>query len=255
MPGYHSVKEMGKFIGLVVIFIISACSRPPENVKKPMPSTNQAYRNAMEKATYPEPSKVCDSLFPINSSNKKLTWKTIKGEKYLLVVSLKGKVSFYKNDSTGFYNTQGWPIWVTASPQLLDRVNSLKPNDVDMRLKQLLGLPPESSYPYVVEFWVRPQDLFRPCPDNEIKDKTCDLCFPEKTDSSYIKWFNKTRIDRYYACGLENQYPWTQLGYTYDWNPSNRSHVGLSEYVIGMNKKIVVKKVYKVTEYLESMSN
>lgn len=245
---------MSRFIWVISIFLISACSHSYQKSQKTAPTTNQVYRTAMEGAAYPEPSKICDSLFPINASNSKLTWKTINGEKYLLVVSLKGKVSFYKNDSTGFFPTQGWHIWVTASPQLLDRVNALKPADVEMRLKQLLGLPPESKYPYVVEFWVRPQDLVRPCPDSDITDKSCDLCFPNKTDSSYIKWFNKTRVQRYYACGLENQYPWTQLGYTYDWNPSNTSHVGLSEYVIGLNKKIVVKKIYKLEEYLASVS-
>ena len=30
-------------------------------------------------------------------------------------------------------------------------------------------------------------------------------------------------------------YPWTQLGYTYDWHPANTSAIGLSEYVLMQN--------------------
>jgi hypothetical protein len=70
-------------------------------------------------------------------------------------------------------------------------------------------------------------------------------------DADYIKWFNQSRIDRYYSTGLYNQYPWTQLGYTYDWNPKNKSHRGLSEFVIGKNKTIYVNKVYTTEEYLK----
>lgn len=40
-----------------------------------------------------------------------------------------------------------------------------------MRLKQLLGLPPTATNSYFVKFWVRPNDLFRPCPDKEINGK------------------------------------------------------------------------------------
>ncbi|MBK7588301.1 MAG: hypothetical protein IPI22_08170 [Bacteroidetes bacterium] len=77
------------------------------------------------------------------------------------------------------------------------------------------------------------------------------LSSKDSTDNDYIQWFNTSRIDRYYANGLYNQYPWTQLGYTYDWHPKNKSHTGVSEFVIGKNKNIYVHKSYTTEEYLK----
>ncbi len=126
-----------------------------------------------------------------------------------------------------------------------------KATNVNRRLIELLGLPPNATYSYFVEFWVKPSDLFRPCPDKEINDSQCDLCFPANTDKEHITWINENRISRYYECALYNQYPWSQLGYTFDWNAKNTSHVGLSEFVIAANKNIVVEAIYTTEEYLK----
>ena len=167
-------------------------------------------------------------------------------------------MSFYEPylspDST-FFNTKGYPIWITTAPELLQRMKETKPKNVDHRLKQLLGLPPTSEYSHFVEFWVRPQDLFRPCPDQEISDNRCDTYFPAGTDSLHIDWINGYRINSYYQRELYEKYPWTQLGYTYDWSPRNKSHVGLSEFVIGTDRDIVVKAIYTTEEYLKMGGN
>lgn len=215
---------------------------------------NQAaiYQKAISTAMSPDSSKICYNLIPITKENDKLVWKRINGEDYLLVVTWKQNVSYYKPYlDSAFYNTGAYPIWVTTVPELAERIKKESPVDVDLRLKQLLGLPPTSVYSYFVEFWVRPSDMFRPCPDKEIKDSSCSLCFPDGTDSTHINWINTNRIDRYYPCNLYDKYPWTQLGYTYDWNPGNQSHIGLSEFVIGSRKKIVVKSITTTSEYLK----
>jgi hypothetical protein len=210
------------------------------------------YQKAIEDAMAPDSSKICNNLLPINKENDALIWKTVNGEEYLLVVTWKQNVNYYKlYIDSAFYNTGSHPLWVTAVPELKERMRNYKTKDHDLRLKQLLGLPPNSVYSYFVEFWVKPKDLFRPCPDKEISDKSCSLCFPENTDSTYSKWINNNRIDRYYQCELYNRYPWTQLGYTFDWNSGNKSHVGLSEFVIGADKKIIVKAIYTTEEYLQ----
>jgi len=200
----------------------------------------------------PAPGKVCTDLIPIVPENTNLIWKNISGENYILVVTWKQNISYYEPylDST-FYNTGKYPLWVTTAPELLQRMKKEKPRDADLRLKQLLGLPPNSVYSYFVECWVKPEDLFRPCPDNEITDGQCDLCFSEQTDPTHIAWMNDNRISRYYQCALYEKYPWTQLGYTYDWNPQNRSHVGLSEFVIGNDKKIKINAIYSTQDYLK----
>jgi hypothetical protein len=205
------------------------------------------YENAVKDAMYPEAAKQDSSLVDISAENKSLI-RNPKDSQYVLVVTWKTK-NYYPD--SGKYNTGNYEIWATAAPELAERMKQEKTKDKSMRLKQLLGLPPASQYNFFVEFWVKPGDLFRPCPDKEITDKKCNLCFSQKDslDSAYIKWFNDTRISRYYACNLYDKYPWSELGYTYDWNYKNKSHKGLSEFVIRKNAIIYVNKVYTTDEY------
>lgn len=210
----------------------------------------ELYQSAIEEAMSPAPDKIYSNLIPINSSNSNLIRKEISNEMYILVVTWKNDTSYYKPNSEGFYNTGNYPIWITTAPELLKRMQQEKSDDINLRLKQLLGLPPNSVYNYFIEFWVKPEDLYRPCPDNEISDSSCELCFPSQTKEAYKTWVNDNRINRYYNCELYNKYPWKQLGYTYDWNPKNKTHVGLSEFVIGKNKNLVINKIYTTEEYL-----
>jgi len=211
------------------------------------------YQQAIQTAMYPAGNTPDTNLVAITPNNPKLRWKKICDQDYVLVLTWKsGK--FYPD--SGLYNTGSWsPIWVTTAPELKERMQQelTAKSDTALRLKQLLGLPPTASYKYFYELWVNPQDLFRPCPDNEITDKRCNICFTKKdsTNMDYVNWINATRLSRYYACGLYNQYPWTELGYTYDWNPQNKSHIGPSEFVIRQYSRVYVKKVYTTSEYLK----
>ena len=211
-------------------------------------TNRELYKLSIINSIYPESSEICTNLVQINDSNKTLIRKNINGEEYILVCTWKQNVSFYQKDT--IFNTGTYPIWVTTAPELKNRIKKDSPKDVNLRLIQLLGLPPTAQYSYFVEFWVRPVDLFRPCPDKEITDSKCDLCFPEGTDPEHIKWINENRISRYYQCDLYYQYPWGQLGYTYDWNPKNKSHFGLSEFIIGTNKTIYINRIVTTSEYL-----
>ena len=208
----------------------------------------ELYEQSMINSIRPDSSKIYYDLVEINDSNQNLIRKTINSEEYILVCTWKQNVSFYQKDTV--FNTGNWPLWVTTAPELKERFKLESPKDTNLRLLQLLGLPPTSTYSYFVEFWVRPQDLFRPCPDSEITDGSCDLCFPEGTPQEHINWINENRISRYYQCDLYNQYPWGQLGYTWDWNPKNKSHVGLSEFIIGSGKTIYVRRIVTTGEYL-----
>ena len=212
-------------------------------------TNRELYKLSIINSIYPDSSEICTKLVQINDSNKTLIRKNINGEEYILVCTWKQNVSFYQKDTV--FNTGTYPIWVTTAPELKNRIKKESPKDVNLRLIQLLGLPPTAQYSYFVEFWVRPVDLFRPCPDKEITDSKCDLCFPEGTDPEHIKWINENRISRYYQCDLYYQYPWGQLGYTYDWNPKNKSHFGLSEFIIGTNKTIYINRIVTTLEYLK----
>ena len=234
---------------LFVLLSFGACQTSKLTSTAPK-DEKSLYQESILSAMSPGPDKIDTNLVSINDQNRNLVRKTINNQEYILVVTWKPDTSYYKPDNSGFYNTTNFPIWVTTAPELLQRMKNETTEDVDFRLKQLLGLPPTSDYKYFIEFWVKPEDLFRPCPDNEITDNRCDLCFPDNQDLEYIKWINDLRIKSYYDCELYNKYPWTQLGYTYDWNFDNKSHIGLSEFVIAKNRNIIVNRFYSTKDYL-----
>lgn len=225
---------------LIVSTILTSCS-----IKK---SDKDIYIESLQSSIYPDSSKIDTNLVQINDENENLIRKNIAGEEYILVVTLKQNISYYKDT----FNTGNYPIWVTTSPELKDRFSSENVIDTNLRLIQLLGLPPGSKYDYFVEFWVKPIDLFRPCPDKEIYDDRCGLCFPDSVSEEHLMWINENRISRYYQCDLYDRYPWTQLGYTYDWDPKNKTHIGLSEFIISSNRTIYLNKIYSINDYLNN---
>jgi hypothetical protein len=141
--------------------------------------------------------------------------------------------------------------WVTAAPELQNfcKASTLGHHALILRLEQLLGLPPNSGRKRFVELWVNHEDLFRPSPDPEITDHEAELEFPAssrfiKVADEHIRWFNDWKSKAYTGQG----YPWTRLGYTYDWgNPD--SEVGLSEFVIRKGAIVVIQSVSDLNKY------
>jgi hypothetical protein len=117
--------------------------------------------------------------------------------------------------------------------------DGLTGEDQTLRLEQLLGLPPNDGKTTFAELWVKPADLFRPSADPEITDHEAGLVFPSVTDfltvsQTFINWFDALIASSY----GEDGYPWTRLGYTYDWG-NDESEVGVSEFVIRSGATVV----------------
>jgi hypothetical protein len=121
---------------------------------------------------------------------------------------------------------------------------------LDRRLEQRIGLPPYGTYDAFLEVWVPVAQLRRPCVDQEVTDTACDLrpplianansdnvawqcpaTWPGAGDgeAAQAQWMCATWINRYGNSVAEKNYPWTALGYAYDWGDPSR--VGPSEYV------------------------
>ena len=149
----------------LIVLITGACKTLNVGVEQKQ-RDESLYRQSIENAIYPEASKVDTNLVPVTKQNQHLVWKNIGGQDYVLVVTWKQNISYYKPylDSAA-YNTGSYPIWVTTAPELLERMKHEKYRNANHRLLQLLGLPPNAVYSYFVEFWVKPADLFRQCPD------------------------------------------------------------------------------------------
>ncbi len=76
-------------------------------------------------------------------------------------------------------------------------------------------------------------DLFRPCPDPDPTKPSCTLDFPKDAPERHKAWMAGQVSSRYTAPG---GYPWTRLGYTFDWNPDTPRY-GASEYVLRTGSK------------------
>ena len=141
-------------------------------------------------------------------------------------------------------------VWVTVASEFKKfcREYRLTAN-LTLRMEQLLGLPPNSGKTKVVEMWALPSDIFRPSPDPEISDHEAELEFRvttrfQKTSQKHMKWFNDTRTKSY----GEEGFPWTRLGYTYDWG-NIETEVGLSEFIIAEDSTVSIKSVSSTEEY------
>lgn len=200
------------------------------------------YNQALQDAMLAEDNEICRNLVSIDQNNKDLIWRDGR----VLVVTWTRYPESYpvgKEVATWWGDT-----WVTAVPELKDFIskNNLSGENT-LRVEQLLGLPPESEYSSFAELWVRPQDLFRPAPDPEINDTEAGLAFSDSVTSEYKISFNNTIISQYFG---DKKYPWTRLGYTYDWgNP--RSEIGLSEFVIRKGSSVIVNSLQSNEDYIK----
>lgn len=241
---------------IILGFLLMACAPRLLHKSYDQQKVKKLYGNSISDAAFPQASEISNQLTAINSENNNLKWKTINEKEYLLVSTWTKDTTFYKTRPEGRndFNTGIGEIWVTIVPELQKLCREEKfgrKEGLDLRLKQLIGLPPTTTKTHFVEIWVQPKDLFRPCPDADIQDSQCDLCFTDDAEESYVAWFNKLRVNSYYNCNWDWNYPWTQMGYTYDWNPKNKTHQGLSEFIIRQNSDIWVNAVYSTEAYCQ----
>ncbi len=213
----------------------------------PPPTLEQLYVKAVEDAMVAKENEVSHNLTPILANNSDLIWQGEGENSSVLMVTWTKYASSYpvgENVSISWGDT-----WVTAAPEIQRFFREHVSSDANftVRAAQLLGLPANTTNTYFVELWVKPQMLFRPTPDNEITDTTASLMFPANATVDYKAWFNSNIIYSYYPM----KYPWTRLGYTYDWG-STVDHVGLSEFILKQNATIMVKSVTPTVEYLQN---
>ncbi len=171
------------------------------------------------------------------------------------------------SDAENYYNENGsWDTldskyltWVTQKSQFIQVAKSLKLQRLQkerlaLRMEQLLGLAPnvaKDTGRVFMEMWVKAEDLFRPCRDPEVTDRECNTSFPggaySSTGPAYGQVYDGLVQGNVRADAPEGEplyrAPWTRLGYTYDYHTRNRTHFGMSEYIIkqGAIVKIVAK--------------
>lgn len=211
----------------------------------------QLYAAALQDAKVAEPDEIVDTLTAITPDNSELNWQ----EGQVLVVTW---TSWNGYDSLVGQETQlAREVWVTATPQLQSFCQSYAATPetpLTLRLEQLLGLPANNGKTRFVEMWVNPDDMLRPSPDGEVDDTTVELELPgperfpsQQAYEFHRDWFNLQMSLQAYDEPSKG-YPWTRLGYTYDWgNPE--SEVGLSEFVVAAGSTVAIAQVSTIETY------
>lgn len=118
--------------------------------------------------------------------------------------------------------------------------------DMELRMQQLIGLPPQDGKTHFSVLRVKPNDLYRPSRDSEIDDTVSQLTFPENVTVKHKAWFEENAEYSYNP----HRYPWTGLGYTYDW-ADNGTEYGLSEFILKNGAEVTVEKTYTNEEFFE----
>ena len=202
------------------------------------------YSNAMVNASNVVASKIKMDLTSITADNTNLIWRTnpTTGVREVLVASYMNAYAasnYYHVGQNSTLTNVGAEAWITLVPELKNFCRTYGGTNLYLRLKQLLGLPATSRNTMVVEYYVDPQYLLRPARDPEITDREAEISFRTNTpyaamvSTNYSIWFQNTIDTRNYGMtnGVWGGWPWTQLGYTYDWLKTGNI-VGLSEFVV-----------------------
>ncbi|MBU4201181.1 MAG: VCBS repeat-containing protein [Verrucomicrobia bacterium] len=220
------------------------------------------YSNAMVNAANVTASKIRRDLTPITEDTAGLIWRTNPdtGVREVLVMSFMKEATASNYYHAGQYTSlQYGDSWVTLVPDLQTICRNFTGTNLCLRLKQVLGLPATSLNDTIVEYYVNPLNLLRPARDPEITDREAEVAFranlpyASMVSTNYQGWFQRTIDSRNYGMtnGVWNAWPWTQLGYTYDWSKTGNNVMGLSEFVIPAemlyNEYSVTTLVYVVT--------
>lgn len=262
---------------LSFLLITGCATRGPVPVSSPPAAAPSAdlwklYVQAVEATMRPKPSAISTALVPIVRSTPGLRWD---GEGRVLMVTW-SKSEYYEDSVGKPYTFSHGDVWLTAVPfaQEFCRSQDLPPGKLQLRLNQLLGLPPDDDNDAFVQMWVDPRAFFRPCADPEITDRECTLNLtvddsPESTcpwrdsfeNQVSRRWVAVTWDRLEWMCNNWSKsfppdprkgYPWTGLGYTYDWGKPDP--VGQSEFVAPQGTAVVIESVTGTADYCRPLN-
>lgn len=179
----------------------------------------------------------------------------------------------------------GKDIWVTDADSLkrfckdFAKEHGSDADALALRLKQRLGLPPDSANDTFVELLVDPakelqtnpqieKHIFRPCgnmSDQLLNQNTCNAPgqLPgednvwgdnKKVSTSEQEWILRKYYATFSSAPPNSQYPWTALGYTFDWARNEDGSdkfvgEGQSEFVIPTGDPVYFKSATPTAAY------
>lgn len=231
---------------LTLSLLLIGCKGGDDKVDTAIDDTGEVdlaarYAAAVADAAVADADELYDQLIAVTEANSSLDFDD---QGRVLVVTWTSWNGY--DGAVGTDTPVGVDVWVTTTPEVQTFCGGL---DLDaealtLRLEQRLGLPAGTGKDRFVQLRVHPDDLFRPSPDPEVTDSVASLEFPAEVSQAHKDWIDGLMASSY----GEDGYPWTRLGYTYDWAPG-ASEIGASEFVIRSGSTVGVDSVQSLAEY------
>lgn len=203
------------------------------------PSNEELWTAAMADAVFSTDDEVME-LVCLTQQDPQVIWDEA-GRRVLLVTWHDYEEPCKPGDSLAHNN-----IWATSLGELENwyQEKGGSVTDWDLRFAQLLGMPNDGSCTRFSAFWISPSEVLRPA---YVTDVTAQMKngYSQITDPVYQSWFDANIIYSYF----ESAYPWTRLGYTYDWSGGD-SVYGLTEFLVADGSQTEIAFTYSTEEFV-----
>lgn len=210
--------------------------------KEPSKTYEELYSDAVKDAAFADEDEILP-LVSLAESDPMTTWQD---GKVLLLTWHNYPDSYPKGETV---TIQWGPVWTFTDKEIFSHKNDLG-DDAELRLKQLIAFAPDSEHSTVTGFWVDPENVKRPAyqTDPTVGNMTND--FGESVDEEFKAWFDDNILWSYFY----GEYPWTRLGYTYDW-ADNGTEYGMTEFIVESGAEVKVEFTETTEEFLNRIKN
>ena len=204
-------------------------------------SPNAAYEAAIADAAVASPRKVTVLVpLPVGDRVRVVSWVT------------ESRTPCKSPETSCTTTTPPDRIWVTLAGEVQARCRAwgLRGDALRQRLEQLLGLPLDPPAQFrkarFVTLEVARERLDRPClgiDESSPQRPVCTIGIQASRAQDVRDYVLKQMADSFVVGGPSGPgYPFTRLGYTYDWNQANArpNHYGASEFLVQANTSATV---------------
>ncbi len=231
------------FSAMMIVFMaamLAGCAKGNEAAKSP----EELYRDAVRDAAFADDDEILP-LVSLVESNPMTTWQD---GKVLLLTWHNYPDSYPEGEAV---TIQWGPVWTFTDKEIASHAEELqKADDAKARLKQIIAFAPDSEHTTVTGLWVDPQNVKRPAYQSDPTIEDMSNSFDENVDEDFKSWFDDNTLWSYYY----GEYPWTRLGYTYDW-ADNDTEYGMTEFIVEDGAEVTVEFTETTEEFLNRITN
>jgi hypothetical protein len=244
------MSKLNKAIGLalgILSVALGGCAKLPQAGDEKIAA--ELYRQSIMDAAVVSPAKVTPLLpLPAAEQVSVISWVT------------DNRIPCTGTNSCD-YVTGDYRVWVTLSGEVQEQCRQwhLRGDALRARLEQLLGLPPGSPVQYrktaFVAMLVPAKSLQRAClgvDDSNLQQPVCTLDVRASTPAELQQFVMQQMAGSYLVDNPQAPgYPFTRLGYTYDWNPQavTKKHYGASEFLLAPKSAVKVLAITTTDDY------